>query len=196
MSEKEKKYKFSGKVERCTYNTPDFRIYALDVDKKKHPDIKRTKYGNVSILGEIPELTEGVEYEVVAVEQESRYGISYKIINIKREIPTTYGDMYLFLSEILTQNQADVLYSVYPDIVQRVKENRLEDIDFKKLKGIKEYTFNRIKEKIVENFCLADLVIEFQGYLSLSIIKKIYNKYTSIDMLKKKLKKLIVDKVR
>ena len=92
-------------------------------------------------------------------------------------MPTTASDMYLFLQEILTPNQATTLYNVYPDIVQRIKENRLDDIDLNKLKGIKEYTFNIIKNKIIENFCLADLVIEFQGYLNLSIIKKIYNKY-------------------
>lgn len=188
MSNKEKQYKFSGKVVRCTYDTPDFRIFAVDVDKGKYPDIKRTKYGNVCILGELPDLTMGVEYKITAVEQESKYGISYKVLHIKRDIPTTAEDMYLFLQEILTPNQAETLWRVYPDIVQRVKENRLEDIDLNLLKGIKEYTFCIIKNKIVENFCLADLVIEFQGYLNLSIIKKIYNKYSSIDTLKEKLR--------
>lgn len=188
MSEKEREYKFSGKVVRCTYDTPDFKIFALDVDKKKYPEIKHNKYGNVTILGELHELTIGVDYEIVAVEQVSKYGMSYKVLNIKRDMPTTAEDMYLFLSEILTPNQAKVLYENYPDIVQRVKENRLDDIDLSKLKGIKEYTFNVIKNKIIENFCLADLVIEFQGYLNLSIIKKIYNKYSSIETLKEKLK--------
>lgn len=188
MSEKEKEYKFSGKVVRCTYDTPDFKIFALDVDKEKYPNIKHNKYGNVTILGELHELTAGVDYEIVAVEQTSKYGMSYKVLNIKRDMPTTAEDMYLFLSEILTHNQAKVLYENYPDIVQRVKENRLDDIDLNKLKGIGEYTFNVIKNKIIENFCLADLVIEFQGYLNLSIIKKIYNKYSSIEVLKKKLR--------
>ena len=188
MSEKEKEYKFSGKVVRCTYDTPDFKIFALDVDKEKYPNIKHNKYGNVTILGELHELTAGVDYEIVAVEQTTKYGMSYKVLNIKRDMPTTAEDMYLFLSEILTPNQAKVLYENYPDIVHRVKENRLDDIDLNRLKGIKEYTFNVIKNKIIENFCLADLVIEFQGYLNLSIIKKIYNKYSSIDVLKKKLR--------
>lgn len=188
MSEKEKEYKFSGRVVRCTYDTPDFKIFALDVDKNKYPNIKHNKYGNVTILGELHELTIGVDYEIVAVEQTSKYGMSYKVLNVKRDMPTTAEDMYLFLSEILTPNQARVLYDNYPDIVQRVKENRLDDIDLNKLKGIKEYTFNVIKNKIIENFCLADLVIEFQGYLNLSVIKKIYNKYASIEALKAKLR--------
>lgn len=185
---KEKEYKFSGRVVRCTYDTPDFKIFAVDVDKDKYPDIKQNKYGNVTILGELHELTYGVDYEIVATEQESKYGTNYKVFNIKRNIPTTAEDMYLFLSEILTPNQANVLYENYPDIVQRVKENRLDDIDLNRLRGIKEYTFSVIKNKIIENFCLADLVIEFQGYLNLSIIKKIYNKYASIDKLKEKLR--------
>lgn len=187
MSKEEKEYKFSGKVVRCTYDTPDFRIFALDVDSKKYPDIKKNKYNNVTILGELHELTVGVTYEISAAEQLGKYGMSYKVLNIKRDVPTTEEDMYLFLSEILTPNQAKVLYENYPDIVQRVKENRLDDIDFNKLKGIKEYTFGVIKRKIIENFCLADLVVEFQGFLNLSMIKKIYAKYTSIEKLKEKL---------
>ena len=187
MSKEEKEYKFSGKVVRCTYDTPDFRIFALDVDSKKYPDIKKNKYNNVTILGELHELTVGVTYEISAVEQLGKYGMSYKVLNIKRDVPTTEEDMYLFLSEILTPNQAKVLYENYPDIVQRVKENRLDDIDFNKLKGIKEYTFGVIKRKIIENFCLADLVVEFQGFLNLSMVKKIYAKYTSIEKLKEKL---------
>lgn len=162
-------------------------MYAIDVDKNKYPKIIQNKYGNVSILGELPELTIGVDYEINGVINESKNGIGYKVLNIKRDIPSSKEEMLLFLKEILTENQANVLWEYYPDIVQRVKENRLDDIDLNKLKGIKEYTFNVIIEKITENFCLADLVIEFQGYLNLSMIKKIYKKYTSIDVLKEKL---------
>lgn len=185
---KEKEYKFKGKVIRCLFDTEDYKIYALDVDKDKYIDVKHNKYGNVAIQGELPELNYGIEYEITATEQISKYGTSYKVLNIKREQPTTQEDMYLFLSEILTANQTKVLWENYPDIVQRVKEDRLDDIDLNKLKGIKEYTFEVIKRKIIENFCLADLIIEFKGYLSLSMLKKIYNKYTSIDVLKTKLR--------
>lgn len=185
--DKEKEYKFKGRVVKCLFDSEDFRIYALDVSSE-YEKIKHNKYGNVTIQGELPELSYGIEYEICATEQMSKYGIGYKVVNIKREQPSTQEDMYLFLSEILTANQTKVLWEYYPDIVQRVKENRLDDIDLNKLKGIKEYTFEVIKRKIVENFCLADLIIEFQGYLSLSILKKIYNKYTSIDVLKTKLK--------
>lgn len=182
-----KEYKFNGKILRCVYQTEDYSVYSVSIDQDKYPELKLSRYGTVTILGELPILTEKVEYEIVAYEQESKYGIGYKVFNIKRDIPTTQEDMYIFLSEILTDKQVSEIWREYPDIVQRVKENRLEDIDLDKLKGIKEYTFHVIVEKITENFCLADLVIEFRGYLNLSMIKKIYKKYTSIDVLKEKL---------
>ena len=187
--EENKQYKFKGRVSRCIWNGEDFKVYALDINRNDYPDIQLNKYNNVSISGEIPELSIGIEYEIVGTEQTSKYGVGYKVVNIKRDIPSTQQDMYIFLSEILTANQVKELWREYPDIVQRVKENRLDDVDLKKLKGIKEYTFNVIKRKIEENFVLADLVIEFQGFLNMSIIKKIYNKYTSIEILKDKLKK-------
>ena len=186
--DKEKKYTFKGVIVRCTYNTPDFKIYAIDVSEKDYPEIKHNKYNNVSILGELAELTLGVEYEITAEEQTNKYGTSYKVINIRRDIPTTVEGTYLFLSEILTENQAKVLVENHPDIIQKVKNNDLADIDLSKLKGIGEKTFEKIKDKIITNFALMELVIEFKNVLSMSIIKKIYDEYSSIEKLKEKLK--------
>ena len=108
--------------------------------------------------------------------QYCKYGYGYKVTNIKRDRPTNAEETYVFL-EILTENQADVLCKVYPDIVDRVINNRLDDIDLNKTPGIKEYTFDVIKNKIVENFCLAEIVTEFQGMLTLSMVKKLHEKY-------------------
>lgn len=179
---------FKGRVVRQTYDGGDYKIYAVDVEKEKYPDIKFTKYGNATITGEMHELGVGIEYEIKAIEENTKYGYSYKVLNIRRNKPTTASDMYVFLSEILTIQQAQTLYEVYPDIVDRVMTSRLDDIDLNKLKGIKEYTFNIIKDKIVENFCLAELVVEFQGLFTLPMLKKLYEKYTSIQMIKKNLR--------
>ena len=179
---------FKGRIIRQTYNGGDYKIYAVDVNKDIYPDIKFTKYGNCTILGEMHELGIGIEYEIKAVEQNTKYGYSYKVLNIKRDRPQSASDMYLFLQEILTLNQAKTLYEVYPDIVDRVMNNQLEDIDLSKLKGIKEFTFNNIKNKIIENFGLAELVVEFQGLLNISILKKLYDRYSSINLIKEKLR--------
>ena len=72
--------------------------------------------------------------------------------------------------------------------MDRVINNRLEDIDLNKTPGIKEYTFEVIKNKIVENFCLAEIVTEFQGMLTLSMVKKLHEKYSSVQMIKQKMR--------
>ena len=183
----EKTVKFKGKIIRNVYDSEYFKTYAVMVDKEQYPSIKFTKYGNATICGDIPPLTIGVEYEIAAVEEFNKYGYSYRVKHIRMDVPTNNVDMYVFLQEILTAKQAETLWNEYPDIVQRVRDNNLDDIDLGKLKGIGEYTFKKIVDKIAENFCLADLVVEFQGYLSLSVIRKIYDRYTSINTLRRQL---------
>ena len=46
-------FKFKGKVVRPIYKSDNFSVYALDVDKATYPNIKRNKYGNVGLCGEL-----------------------------------------------------------------------------------------------------------------------------------------------
>lgn len=188
MSE-QKVYKFKGKVKRCIFSSETFKCYAVDVDIKQYPDIQLNRYKNCTIIGDLPDLGEDIEYEITAVEKEGKYGLSYQVLNIKRDIPTTSEEVYSFLSSILTVNQAKTICENYPNILDIIKENRLDEIDLNKLKGIKEYTFERIREKIIDNFYLADLIAEFQGYFTLSIVRKLYKAYTSTDKIRDVLKK-------
>lgn len=184
----DKIYHFRGKVIKSIYKSEDFSVYAVSVDATDYPDIKQNKYQNTSISGNLPELTEGVEYEIKAIEKESKYGVGYHVLNLRRDVPTTPEETYAFLSEVLTCGQARTIVDAYPDIISMVKENRINEIDISKLKGIGEKSIEKIKEKIIMNFHLIDLVTEFGGVLSLSMLKKIYSRYSSIEMLKKKLK--------
>ncbi len=184
-----KQFKFKGKVNKCVYNSESFKCYALDVDTKKYPEIKLNRYGNVSVIGDLPDLVEDIEYEITAVEKESKYGLSYNVINLKRDIPTTTEETYTFLREVLTEGQARTLVDAYPNIISMVKENRIDEIDVSKLKGIGEKSIEKIKTKIIESFYLIDLVTEFGGILSMSVLKKIYDRYSSVDVLKEKVKK-------
>lgn len=150
----------------------------------EYPQIQIGKYGTCTVKGNVQELNLGVEYTVKAKEISDKYGVGYEIINIKREKPTTLAATRNFLYEILTPNQTDTLLEAYPDIVDRIMNNRLDDVDLNRTKGIKDYTFNVIKQKVIENFKLADLVEEFRGLFSLSIIKKLYDKYPSVEKIK------------
>lgn len=181
-------FKFKGKVVKPIYKSDSFSVYALDVDMVAYPNIKQNKYKNTSICGELQDLIADVEYEIEATEQDTKYGVSYKVIKIKRDEPTTKEETYSFLREILTENQAKTLVDNYPDIITMVKENRISEVDVSKLKGIGNKSLEKIKNKIVENFYLMDLVSEFGNILSLSMLRKIYERYSSVELLKKKLK--------
>lgn len=156
----------------------------MSVNSFEHPNINIGKYGTATVKGNISELNLGVDYIVKAKEVSDSHGVGYEVINIKREKPTTLAATRNFLYEILTPNQTDTLLEAYPDIVDRIMKNNLDDIDLSKTKGIKDYTFNVIKNKVIENFKLAEIVEEFRGLFNLSTVKKLYDKYTSVDKIK------------
>ena len=183
---------FTGTVVRKIWedNSSGYRIFATDVspDEISKLNLKRTKYGNIAIQGNLHELGEGLDYQIKAEETNGKNGYSYKVINISRNRPKNAEDIYLFLKEILTPEQARVMWEAYPDIVQRVIDGKTDDIDLSKTCGIKEARFEVIKRKIVENYALAEMVIEFKGLLSMAMIQKLYNTYSSVKVLKIKLK--------
>ncbi|MDU4051018.1 MAG: AAA family ATPase, partial [Clostridium perfringens] len=142
------------------------------------------------INGNVHTLYPNVEYEVKGEEEiHKTFGYQYKIVNIRRDKPIDTDSSRAFLKEIITEKQTDVLLSVYPDIIDRVIKNNIEDIDLNKTKGIKEKTFNIIKNRILENFVLIDLIDRFGGALSFSNVKKLYDQYTSVRKVEQELKK-------
>lgn len=181
----EKTVDFKCTPERIVFNSDEYKIYGCSVNSYEYPNIQISKYNTATIKGNMQELNLGVEYAVKAKEVSDKYGVGYEVINIKRDKPTTLAAATRnFLYEILTHNQADTLLEAYPDIVDRIMNDRLDDVDLNKTKGIKDYTFNVIKRKVIKNFQLADLVEEFRGLFNLSIIKKLYDKYPSVEKIK------------
>lgn len=181
------KKEFKATPIKCLYNSEDYKIYACTINGFTYPQIKVSKYGTVTIKGDIQELNLDCEYIIKASEMKDKYGVSYQVVNIRSEKPVTLANSRTFLQEILTYQQAETLLSVYPDIIDRIINNRLDDIDLNKTKGIKETTFEKIKHKVIENFKLAELVDEFSGIFSFSIIKKLYAEYTSIEKIRENL---------
>lgn len=187
-----KTVKFTGRVVRKVFgDSADFRIYAMDVPEEQiqEQNLKKTKYGSVAILGSLHELGDGLEYSVEATEENGRNGYSYRVINITRNRPQNAQDFHYFLNEILTPLQAEAIWNAYPDFVQRVIDNRLDDIDLSKLHNIGVVRFTEIKEKIINNYALAELIQEFKGLLSMSVIRQIYNRYASVQAVREALKK-------
>lgn len=179
---------FDGIVVSNPYDSENYKVYGLNVDYFKFPQIKGNKYGTVSITGNTPTLDMGIEYHIKAVEKQGKYGTEYSVTSVRRDKPKTELSTKLFLQEILeSQQQVEELLREYPDIIDRVINNRLDDIDLSKLYNIGEYRFNVIKRKIIENFALAELVDEFKGFIEFKVLKVLLDKYGSIENIKEKL---------
>ena len=173
MKAKGKIVEFVGRVVRQTYSSENYKMYAVDVDREKYPDIKFTIYGNAVIGGNLHSLTPESEYYIKAEEKNGKKGYKYEVLNIRKTDLRNEEDVYAFLQEILTFKQASTLYAKYPNIVDLVVSGRSNEVDLSQLYGIKEYTFGKIKEKIMENYGLFDLIAEFKGVLTISMLKKI-----------------------
>lgn len=182
-----KTFEFKGIVKKCICDYSNFKAYAVEVDETKYPDIKLNKYQNVSVIGDFQPLIIDVEYRFKAIEEETKYGISYKAFIAERKIPTTIQEKEKFLKEIITKKQANTILAIYPDIVDKVMNNDLDDIDLDRLQGIGGKTFNKIKEKIIENFSLSTLIAEYSGCLAINVLSKLLDKYKTVDNIKYRL---------
>ena len=180
---------------KCLYNSPNFKIYScypnvFNNDGYSDTDeIKLNSYGNVTIKGDFQELDFDCDYTVTGyVVEDKKYGAGYVVQNIRRDAPLSYASSKAFLEEILTANQADTLLTAYPDIINKIMNDDLSDIDLNKTNGIKEHTFESIKKKVIENYKLSELVEEYGNVFSISVIKKLYENYASIDKIRESLK--------
>ena len=61
-------------------------------------------------------------------------------------------------------------------------------INLKLIKGVGNKVFYDIKNKIIKNYCLAELMNEYREFnMSLSMLKKLYDLYPSVEMIKEKM---------
>lgn len=184
-----KEVEFRATIINNRYNSEEYKIYVADVNNKIYPNIQSNKNNEFVLVGNMPNLVPNIEYDISAsIEINKNYGIQYKVKNIRRDKPTDLDSAKSFLEEVLTEKQAKVLLSEYPNIIDKVVKNDLSDIDLDKLHGIGQKTFNDIKAKIIENFCLIDLVDKFGGLIDMTIIKKLYDKYTNVKIVEKELR--------
>lgn len=159
----------------------DYKIYATE---STEGSVAKNQYGNTTILGNMSELSLGIEYTVKALESNSKYGIAYRIKTYTRDKPLTENGVRLFLEEILPFSQVNEIMREYPNIIDLVVNNRMDEVDLDKLYNIKHERIKVIQRKILENFVFAQVVEEFQGLLDFKIVKELYNTYKDVDQIK------------
>ena len=172
--------KFEATPVKCIFSAENYKIYACDIDRHKFPDVKLNNYFNVTISGDCGDLSLGMLYDIEAEEKQSKYGYTYQIRCIKQQKPMSDVGLKQFLYACdLSYQQTEEIIREYPNIIDIVMENRVDEIDVAKLYNIGKYRINVIVNKIRSNFMLADVVESLGGYFSFTIIKKLFDYYGS-----------------
>jgi len=111
----------------------------------------------INLTGKMQQLITGLPYTFKAkLDHNKKYGYSYTPISISQTTPKTFDEQRKFLETIVTPLQADALLSVYPNIVEDTIAGK--EIDLNLTKGIKEFTWGKIREKIISNYAIADIL--------------------------------------
>lgn len=111
----------------------------------------------------------------------------YEAISIQLEKPNSIAQQSDFLRCIVTESQANTLLEVYPNIVEMIVNE--EEIDLSKTKGIKQFTFDKIKDKVIDNYVLADIITMLRPLgATMNTIKKLKNIEPNSVLLKKMLR--------
>lgn len=178
--------KISGTVDRKIFSSDNFKVYAIKPIQTSEK-IKLNEYGNITIVGNFHELDFNITYEIEAELKEYKGKDSYCVSKIYVDKPKTLEETYSFLSEILTKRQADALFKEYPNILEMI-ENSIEP-DLSRVHGIGKKTWEKIKNKLISNFYLIELVDFFEGYLTISTINKLFKYFPSIEKIKEEVYK-------
>ena len=142
-----------------------------------------------SLTGKMQELTVGGEYMIKArYKCDKKYGDQYEPISIYALVPQSKENQLLFLQSIISPTIARNIIDVYPNIIDDVVSSRLTEIDYDKVKGVREFTWKAIKEKILNNYLISDIIAMLKPLgVTYVMIKKLLSEESNPALLKKQL---------
>ncbi|MBD5487321.1 MAG: AAA family ATPase [Lachnospiraceae bacterium] len=142
-----------------------------------------------TLAGKMQELVIGGEYMVKAkYKYDKTYGHQYIPIAIYALIPQTKESQLMFLQSIISPWMAKNLINAYPNVVNDVANGTLKEIDYDLVKGVREYTWNKIKEKIINNYLISDIITMLKPLgVTYTMIKKLLTDEPNPVLLKQQL---------
>ena len=154
---------------------------ANDIDDKKMS----------KLAGKMQHLVVGGEYVVKArYKKDKKYGDQYTPIAIYAIIPQSRETQLLFLKSMIPEWMADNLINAYPNVVNDVANGTLKTIDYSLVKGVREITWNKIKEKIINNYLISDIISMLKPIgVTYAMIKKLLSEEPNPVLLKQELEK-------
>lgn len=143
------------------------------------------------LAGKMQHLVVGGEYVVKAkYKKDKKYGDQYTPITIYAIIPQSRETQLLFLKSMIPEWMADNLINAYPNVVNDVANGTLKTIDYSLVKGVREITWNKIKEKIINNYLISDIISMLKPIgVTYAMIKKLLSEEPNPVLLKQELEK-------
>ena len=143
------------------------------------------------LAGKMQHLVVGGEYVVKAkYKKDKKYGNQYVPIAIYAIIPQSRETQLLFLKSMIPEWMADNLINAYPNVVNDVANGTLKTIDYSLVKGVREITWNKIKEKIINNYLISDIISMLKPIgVTYAMIKKLLSEEPNPVLLKQELEK-------
>lgn len=184
------------------YNEDNFYgVYKFYTKDSYLPQIKQTEsYDFLSdktemkfegmLAGRTQRLNMGTEYSVKAtLEFSKKYkNYNYVPVSVGQDLPKSIDDQKKFLQSVCTPLQAEILLEQYPNAVQMIVDGRDGEIDLSKTKGIKEITFENIKNKVLDNYAISDILsLLIPLGISFSKIRKLLGGEPNPTILKEKI---------
>ena len=85
---------------------------------------------------------------------------------------------------------ADNLINAYPNVVNDVANGTLKTIDYSLVKGVREITWDKIKEKIINNYLISDIIMMLKPLgVTYAMIKKLLSDEPNPVLLKQEIEK-------
>jgi len=189
-----KLYEFVAKITYATYynQQTNFGVYEFACEEEL-PCTNTYQYKDKNVYtgcisGNMQELFYETEYKIKAkLKYNTKYKkYDYNVENITCEQPKTIDQQRKFLEVLCSQKQADALLSVYPNVVEDVMTGKW--IDTSKINGIGDKIFTKIKEKILDNYIIQDVLILLKPLgITFNTIKKMLGYESNPSLLKQKI---------
>lgn len=163
----------------------NYGVVPTDLDD--YPNVSFNKYGNMTVVGIVHRLNVGGVYNLKAeVKEDPKWGVQYKIIKMWQDLPSTPEQQFEFLKAFVTPLQYEAIHKIYggQDIIEMFKN---DTFDYSKVYGFGEYTYKVIKERLLKNLEMQELINEFPE-LSYNILKRVMTKFTSVALMAQKLR--------
>ena len=201
--EVDEQVEFKAIITDCRYYNDDttWGVYQFATDedipyfitsndnKNNYGDCNYNKFS--TLAGKMQELVIGGEYQIKATHKyDKKYGHQYVPISVFALIPQTKETQLLFLKSIIPESIAENLINAYPNIVNDVANGAIKEIDYSLVKGVREITWNRIKDKIVSNYLISDIIVMLKPLgVTYTMVKKLLSEEPNPVLLKQKIEK-------